>query len=303
MQHIPALRLLAAAVCLAGLFPAGVSAEDAPAVRHPFLCADNGRAMVYRVSEDGKVEWEYPAPGGQDVWQLPNGNVLLTHVRGVKEVTPEKNVVWEYRSPDGTEIHNCQPLLDGGVFLVECGTRRLMELDRAGKPRKELIIEVQTADVHRQVRIARKLANGHYLLALNKERVVQELDGDGKVVRVIPVPGDPFVAVRLPNGNTLIGCGDGHRVVEVDAKDQVVWQIAENELPGIPLRFVAGVQRLPNGNTVVCNWGGHGHLGKQPLIFEVTPEKKVVWQMADHQQFRAISNVYLLDVPAAAVLR
>ena len=57
------------------------------------------------------------------------------------------------------------------------------------------------------------------------------------------------------------------------------------------------IQRLPGGNTVVCNWGGHGHTGQQPLIFEVTPDKKVVWQVTDYQQFKAISGVQVLDVP------
>jgi len=103
--------------------------------------------------------------------------------------------------------------------------------------------------------------------------------------------------VRLPDGNTLIACGDAHTLIEVDAHDKVVWRIDENELPGNPLRFVAGVQRLPNGNTVVCNWGGHGHRGKQPQVFEVTRDKKVVWQVFDNKQFRLFSSIHLLDVP------
>ena len=126
---------------------------------------------------------------------------------------------------------------------------------------------------------------------------MRELDADGKVLRNIKVKGNPFVAVRLPNGNTLIACGDGHTLIEVDPQDKIVWRIDENELPGHPLRFVAGVQRLPNGNTIVCNWGGHGHRGKQPHVFEVTRDKKVVWQVYDNKQFRTISSIYMLDVP------
>ena len=274
------------------------SAPAAPdAVRHPFLCADYSAAKVYRVDADGKITWEYPASQCQDVWLLPNGNVLLSHDRGAKEVTPDKKVAWEYRSPDGSEVHTCQPLPDGGVLICECGTSRLIEIGRDGKIRKEIKIETKTQGAHAQFRVARKLADGHYLVAFNGENLVREFDAQGKTVRTIAVPGNPYAALRLPGGNTLIACGDGHKLIEVDPQDRIVWQIGENDLPGNPLRFVAGIQRLPGGNTVVCNWGGHGHMGKQPLIFEVTPDKKVVWQVTDYQQFKAISGVQVLDVP------
>lgn len=282
---------------LAGIAHGQPANGQAAPVRHRFICTDNGLGKVLIVSEQGQTEWEMAAPACQDVWQLHSGNFLFTHVRGVKEVTPEKQVVWEYKSPEGTEVHNCQPLPDGNVMIAECGTKRIIEIDREGVIRKSIPFETTSTSTHMHVRIARKLANGNYLLALVGERVVRELDPQGAVVRTIPTPGDPFIALRLPDGNTLIGCGDGHKLIEVDPADKIVWQLDENELPGIPLRFVAGVQRLPNGNTVVCNWGGHGYLGKQPLIFEVTRDKRVVWKVEDHQQFRAISNVQLLDVP------
>jgi hypothetical protein len=35
-------------------------------------------------------------------------------------------------------------------------------------------------------------------------------------------------------------------------------------------RFISGVQRLPNGNTLICS-------GAQSWVFEVTPQKEVVW--------------------------
>lgn len=287
---------------LAAMVPASPGrAEEpkaAPAAGHPFICTDLGQGKVLVVAADGKITWEYPAGMCQDVWVLPNGNYLFSHARGVKEVTPdaEKKVVWEYKSPDGTEIHNCQPLADGAVLVVECGTKRLIEIERDGKIRKELKVETATKDAHPQFRIARKLADGHYLIAFNGEHVVRELDGEGKVVRTIKVPGDPYIGLRLANGNTLIGCGDGHKLIEVDPQDKVVWQLDENDLPGIPLRFVAGVQVLPNGNVVVCNWGGHGHIGEQPLVFEVTRDKKVVWKVDDYAHFKAIAHIQLMDV-------
>lgn len=276
-----------------------VALHAAEPVRHPFLCTDNGQNKVLALDADGRVIWEYPAPMCQDVWKLPNGHVLLTWTRGIKEVTfdADKKLIWEYRAPAGTEIHNCQPLPDGAVLVAENGTKRLLELGGAGEIRRELPFESVIKGAHGQCRLARRLSNGHTLLCLTQEHLVRELDADGKPVRTIKAPGDVFGAVRLPNGNTLISCGDGHRVIEVDPADKVVWELTENELPGLPLRFVAGLQRLANGNTVVCNWGGHGRVGQQAHIFELTPDKQVVWQVTDNKVFRAVSNIYLLDQP------
>ena len=77
----------------------------------------------------------------------------------------------------------------------------------------------------------------------------------------------------------------------------MVWELNENELPGHPLRLMAGCQRLPNGNTVFCNYLGHGHLGEQPHVFEITRDKKIVWEFADHKQFKVVNQIQLLDIP------
>ena len=129
------------------------------------------------------------------------------------------------------------------------------------------------------------------------EGKIVELDGDGRVVRDIKVPGDPHEVLPLPNGHLLVTCGDGHKVLEFDAAGKVVWELSENDLPGNTLRLTAGCQRLPNGNTIVCNYLGHGHIGEQPQFFEVTPDKKVVWQFDDHAHFKTINQIQALDVP------
>ncbi len=88
----------------------------------------------------------------------------------------------------------------------------------------------------------------------------------------------------------------GSRVFEVDLAGKTVWEVKGDELPGISLKFIAGVQRLPNGNTVICNWLGHGQFGKAPHLIEVTRDKRVVWTFADHATMKTISSVQLLDV-------
>lgn len=266
---------------------------------HPFLCTDSAGGKVAVVSADGAVEWEYPCKHPQDCWVLPNGNFLFCHETGAMEVTRDKRIVWDYKAGEKTEVHACQPLPGGRVLLVECGPCRLIEVDRAGRIAKEikLTLPPPTVKLHNQFRGVRKTVGGHYLVSRKGEQQIEELDGDGRSLRRIPVPGDVHEVLLLPDGHLLVSCGDGHKVIEFDADLKVVWELNENDVPGHPLRLMAGFQRLPNGNTIFCNYLGHGNLGKQPHFFEITRDKRVVWSFADHKNFKTINQIQLLDVP------
>jgi hypothetical protein len=268
--------------------------------QHSFICADSYAGKVAVVSADGNIEWEYKCNAPQDCWRLPNGNYLFCHIRGALEMTPDKKIVWEYKSGTNTEVDACQPLLDGHVLVVECGPSRIVEVDRDGKIAKEIKLTLPPPNVklHDQFRGVRKTQDGHYFVSRKGEHIVEELDGDGKSLRQIKVPGDVHEVVPLPGGHLLIACGDGHKVIELDASEKVIWELNENDLPGNRLRLMAGCQRLPNGNTVFCNWLGHGHVNDaQAHFFEITPDKKIVWEYADHTHFKTINQIQLLDVP------
>jgi hypothetical protein len=278
---------------LVALFSLAFSSNAA----HPFLCCDYQGNKVAAVSADGKIEWEFSCPNPQDCWLLPNKNYLICYRTGARELTPDKQTVWEYKAPEKVEVHSCQPLPNANVLVAEGGTCRIIEIDRAGKIVKELRIPAAAQSTHEQVRGVRKAKNGHYFLSLKGEHKVAELGSDGKTIREIKIPGDTHEVVPLANGHLLITCGDGHKVIELDGAEKVVWELNENDLPNNPLRLAAGCQRLPNGNTIVCNYLGHGFVGKQSQFLEVSRDKKIVWEFHDDQQFKTINQVQLLDVP------
>ena len=80
----------------------------------------------------------------------------------------------------------------------------------------------------------------------------------------------------MRNGNTLIATGSGNSVIEVSPEKKVVWDITK-KVPDteIELGWTTCLQELPNGNLVI----GNCHAGDDdPQIFEITKEKKVVWE-------------------------
>ena len=269
-------------------------------MRHAFVCTDNGRGEVLKFDKGGKLVWTYPAPRCQDVWVQPNGNILFTSFTkqgaAVTEVTPDKQVVRQVKLE--AEVHSCQPLPDGGLLIGECGARRLVRVDREGRIAKITPVISKVRNPHSHMRQMRMTSRGTILVSHPKESVVREYDADGKVVRSITNVGRPFAAIPLPNGNTLVAGGGKPIVTEVDSEGKAVWQLTAADVPEVSLKWVAGLQRLPNGNTIVCNWLGHGQAGKGIPLFEVTPDKKIVWMFTDAKTTRSVSSICLVDVPA-----
>ncbi len=285
-------------VAFAAWFATWTGAVAEP-VAHPFVCTDYTAGALCRVAADGTVTRLADAPASNDLWILPGGNILFVTGHGVKELAPDGRVVFAYESTSG--VYACQRLANGNTFVAECEAGRLLEVTPAGSVAKEIRLLAEGQDGgHAYLRNARVLANGNYLVAHYGLGVVREYDSAGRPVREIPAPGGPHSAVRLPDGNTLIAIADGDRnprVIEVDPVGTIVWQLTQADVPEVRLAFMTGLQRLPNGNTVLTNWLGHGQLGRGPHVVEVTRDKRVVWTYADHAAFKTISSILLLDIP------
>jgi hypothetical protein len=277
--------------------------DTARVTTHPFVCTDYTQGKVFIISQTGKVEWEYPAERCNDIWVLPSGNLLFNTGNGVKEVTRNKEVVFSFESK--SEIYACQRLLNGNTFIGECNSGSLLEVPPDGKIVKQIKLLPDSVDGgHFFMRNARKLPNGNYLVAHYGLDKVCEYDSTGKMIMEIPIKGGPHSVVRLLNGNTLIACSDHDgdpRVVEVDKLGNIIWQLSKDELPGIELKFMTGMQYLPNGDMVLTNWLGHDQFGKAPHAFEITRDKKVIWVYKDDSILKTMSSIQLLDVEGNAI--
>ena len=279
--------------------PADPPPTAATGVRHRFLKSGCNSGSVAIVGPTGEIEWEFPLTTNvSDSAVLANGNIAFTFDSGAREMRRDHTIIWEYTAPKGAEVHSCQPLPNGMFLIGESyanGKSAIHEVGATGKIVKTLLIDNESGNAHSQFRQVRKTKQGTYLITQQRNGgTAKEYDSAGKLLRSFP--GGRFVAIRLDNGNTLIGGGDEHRVLEVDPQNKIVWQIDENEIPGNKIGFAAGLQRLPNGNTVVCNWAGHSHMTNQPQVFEVTPAKKVVWEV-NNPKLKMVSSIQILDAP------
>jgi len=306
------------ALALTSLFQTWATAADPP-VGHRVLGADKGHVAI--VEPDGRVSWEFPCKGTpHDLTLLENGNVLFINADSeVLEVSPEKAVVWRYKptpaSPDvkKIEVHAAQRLADGRTLVAETGNRRLVEVDQKGEIVRIIPLTIERPHPHRDTRLARKLPSGNYLVCHEGDSKVREYDPAGKVVwsYELDLAGRPrspghgveghgtevYGALRLGNGNTLIACGNGNRVIEVDPAGKTVWSVEQNELPGIQLAWVTTLHALPNGNVVF----GNCHAGESnPQVIEVTRDKKVVWTFRNFETFgNSLAAVHLFDAKGA----
>lgn len=260
-----------------------------PPLTHSFLGLGKANKVII-VGEGGNIEWNlgYPASDG---WALSNGNVLLAiypckkYPQGAAIEINRKSmdIVFEYRGQQ-KEISTVQKLAEDRYLVAELGPKpRAIVVNEKGEITEEMPFECQKGNAHMQTRMLRILKNGNYIAPHLLDFAVKEYEPkSGKVVSTIATDERgrekkdwPFTAIRLPNGNTVIGCTNGNRVIEVDSDGKIVWSVDNKDLGEDLIDDACGVQRLPNGNTVITSYHAKGDSVK---LFEVTRDKKVVWR-------------------------
>jgi hypothetical protein len=275
--------------------------------QHPMLYVGENCNKMFLV-KDGKVIWTYATGSGpefDDVWMLSNGNILFSRMAYIAEITPDKQVIWRYdchvpRDTKHTEIHTCQPIGLDKVMLVENGLPPHLKVIniKTGKVEvdHELEFRPDPNGIHGQFRRTRVTAQGTYLVAYMTLGKVVEYDQNFKEIWSYSI-NQPWAALRLKNGNTLITDERDSLTREVNPKGETVWEFdCETDLPP-EYRFASAPQsctRLANGNTIFTSRGKNS---AGPQLIEVTPDKKVVWVLQDWKQIGDGTAVQILDDP------
>lgn len=258
-------------------------------IKHSFLGVGHANKVVI-VAEDGTVEWTFDKPAS-DGWVLPNGNVLLALYGcpgfpngGVVEVERKsKKIVFQYVGQQ-KEVSTVVSLPDDKFLVAELGPQpRAVVINRKGEVEKVTPLQCQKGNAHMQTRMLRVLPNGNYIAPHLLDFAVKEYNPEtGEVVKSFPTDDRgrgkrdwPFTAIRLENGNTVIACTNGNRIIEVDGDGKTVWSVTNEDIGEKLFDDACGAQRLPNGNTVISSYHAKGGSVK---LFEVTRDKKVVWR-------------------------
>ena len=264
MKTLNRIPLLKTVILVIATITTALLAENKETITHSFLGVGKANQVVI-VGEDGKVQWRYGAPAS-DGWVLPNGNVLLALYGtkdfphgGVAEIDRKtKKIAWSYKGQQ-KETSTVQPLPGGKFLVAELGPQpRALIINRKGEVLKTTPLQCQKKNAHMQTRMLRMLPNGNYIAPHLLDFAVKEYDPDtGKVLRSFPTDDRgrakrdwPFTAIRLADGNTLIGCTNGNRIIEVDAKDAVD-----------ALRFFGALRREPGPQTqhLLITFGQQAH--------------------------------------------
>jgi PQQ-like domain len=283
------------AYIVALFFVLAIVSTPAKAERLVLASASYGKNIVAICDADGKMIWSHKTAGPKsghaghhDIQLLDNGNVLFhENWTTIIEMTLDKKVVWTYDSATmngnkgkRVEVHAFRRLPNGLTMIAESGVGRIIEVDKDGKIHAEVKLK---AGGRQNTRMARKLENGNYLVCAEDPGVVTEYNAKSEVVWEYPIKTRVFGAIRLKSGNTLIASGGGAGVVEVTKGGKVTWEIKENVPDAkIALKWTTFLTELDNGNFIV----GNCHAGeKSPQIFEITRDKKVVWQFNQYETF------------------
>ena len=237
--------------------------------------------IVIEVDWKGNRLWEYEEPSlHHDFSRMANGNtmvlgweaapkVVARRIRGgtpgtehengtlcdyFREVTPRGQVVWEWHSYE--------------------------HLD----PKEDPICPLENREEWGHANACRVLDDGNVLTSfrrLNTVAIIDKASGEFAWKWGAKELGHQHDPNPLENGNILIFDNRWHslqgtyprsRVLEVDPKtNETPWQYETR--PGWEFfsSYISGAQRLPNGNTLICE-------GMTGRLFEVTVLGEIVWE-------------------------
>ena len=272
-------------------------AADAPGRRVLFFEYGSSPNRFVELAADGKIAREFQPLSIAVIFQiLPNGHLLYAYggkPTGVVELNPQGETVWNYESKC-PQVLGCERLKNGNTLVGEQGPCQVVEVNPKGEVVHTTKLTTNQEHYHLQVRNVHKLENGHILAAHEGDGAVREYDADSKVVWEYKGVENTGEALRLANGNTLIAGATQKRLIEVTPTGEVVWEFKASDAPELNLTWVSSLQLLKNGNYLVGNFL-RGQEGKGAHAFEVTREKKVIWTFTDHERFKAVTTVRVIE--------
>jgi len=252
------------------------------------LKAGGKTGIVIEATWEGKIVWKYENDTlHHDFFRCRNGNTLLMCWEKVPEEIASRV---KGGLPSEWRFHE-EEAEDKTMW-----SDKIIEIDKNGKivwewhayehldPEKDSICPLCGRREWTHGNAVFETKNGDVLTSFRQTNTVGIIDKESGNWKwkwgrgVVYHQHDP---TELPNGNILIFDNGAHRpgpqpprsrVIEVDPREnKIVWEYSDPNYLGFYSHVISGAQRLPNGNTLICE-------GNRGRIFEVTPEKEIVWE-------------------------
>jgi len=223
-------------------------------VNHDFVRLDNGNTLLNRyiqIPDDIAAKIQGGIPGTEQQGKTWSGSF--------REITKKGDIVWEWK-----HYEHLDPETD--VICPLCA--------------REIWGYTNSLDV---------FPNGNILCTFRYLNTIAIIDKrTGSIIwRWGPEQGlgHPHDCSLLHNGNILVfdnglhrrgkayvGAVGFSRVVEVNPEtNQIEWEYKEPDAVNFYTAVCGGAERLPNGNTLICE-------STKGRFFEVTPDKEIVWE-------------------------
>ena len=242
----------------------------------------NGQGpSVFELDWAGNVVWEY-----QDDWlhhdmtRLRNGNTVVIQWRPLPEGLAEK-VEGGCRGE-----HDDEPML-GDVLMELDGRGEVVREWRAWEhfdPKADPICPLDHRKEWTHANSIAETADGDWIASFRRIDTVALIDPESGDIKWRLGPGvlaHQHDAKILPNGRLLVfdngahrkaGAGEFSRVVEIDREsEEIAWSYVDDPPFGFFTFMAGGAERLPNGNTLICQ----SQVGR---LIEVTHRREIVWE-------------------------
>ena len=263
---------------------------------------------LYELDPDSNVVWSYRCRIDHDFQALDNGHLLIHTITenfwpalgpGQKrqpyiiEIARDGELLWQWRGEE--HLGELEELLSpAGWRQVMDRARGEFAFDWAHNNTLQVIPPNATYERERSSGRPARFKPGNIIFSYRSNDVIGVIERpSGRIVwawgpGVIDGQHKPHM---LPNGNILIfdnGTLRGFsRVIEYNPlADRIEWAYTGTPKESFLSRYISGAQRLPNGNTLICE-------GAKSRLFEVTPDGQVVWEFVNpYRSEHASRSIY-----------
>ncbi len=283
-------------------------AQDETTIKHKFLAVDFWKGKIHFVDQnDPSKNWSEPWGGGlRDLQLIGNNQLLVSEHNGWKiydlltrkmisqiKLDGISGISTLRRLPDGRTFIGTNQKIDGKEGVTIC------ELDAANN-----LVRKVTFPQFRWLRLMRPTLAGTWLLTewdgAVEVTIADNIADDKRVLNQfkLPRPRNAYMALRKPDGNTLVAGGYAAGLFEYTPDGKLLRELVAKQPEGMQNHFYAALQIMPNGHVIQANWNGHSDKDYKPgwKLIEFDQDGKVVWTWNEPpEKIGTINGLLVLD--------